>query len=70
MDLTPEELARLSLEQQFGAHAAEVLHGGAVPPYATQLRLQEVTSSAPAAWRPELGDPDAYLQTVYHCQQQ
>jgi hypothetical protein len=70
MDYSPEELARLRLEQEFGAHASEVLNAGAVPPYALQLRLQEVVSSTPRGWRPEYGDPEKYLQSVYHCQQQ
>jgi len=70
MDYSPEELARLRLEQEFGAHAREVLNAGAMPPYALQLRLQEVTPSKPQGWRPEYGDPDKYLQSVYHCQQQ
>lgn len=70
MDYTPEELARLRLEQEFGAHAREVLNASAVPPYALQLRLQEAVPSKPQGWRPEYGDPDTYLQAVYHCQQQ
>ena len=47
MDYSPEELARLRLEQEFGAHAREVLNASAVPPYALQLRLQEVVPSTP-----------------------
>ena len=70
MDYSVEELARLRLEQEFGVHASEVLNSGAVPPYALQLRLQEVVPSTPRGWRPEYGDPDKYLQSVYHCQQQ
>lgn len=73
MDYSPEELARLRLEQEFGAHAREVLNAGAMPhvaPYALQLRLQEVVPSKPQGWRPEYGDPDKYLQAVYFCQQQ
>ncbi len=71
MDYSPEELARLRLEQEFGAHAREVLHASAVPPYALQLRLQEVVpSTPPRGWRPEYGDPDKYLQALYFCQQQ
>lgn len=76
MDYTPEELARLRLEQEFGAHASEVLNAGAMPNvanYALQLQLQEVVPSVPSrapGWRPEYGDPDKYLQSVYFCQQQ
>jgi hypothetical protein len=73
MDYSPEELARLRLEEEFGAHAREVLNAGAMPnvaPYALQLRLQEAVPSKPQGWRPEYGDPDKYLQSVYFCQQQ
>jgi hypothetical protein len=70
MDYSPEELARLRLEQEFGAHAREVLNAGAVPPYALQLGLQEVVPSTQGGWRPEYGDPDKYLQALYFCQQQ
>lgn len=74
MDYSQEELARLRLEQEFGAHAREVLHAGAMPHVAPQLQLQlqlqEVTPSKPQGWRPEYADPDKYLQSVYHCQQQ
>lgn len=76
MAYTSEELARLRLEQEFGAHAREVLNAGAMPnvaPYALQLQLQEVGSAPlrhPRGWRPEYGDPDKYLQSVYSCQQQ
>ena len=73
MDYSQEELDRLRLEQEFGAHAREVLNAGAMPnvaPYALQLRLQEVVPSKPQGWRPEYGDPEKYLQSLYHCQQQ
>lgn len=75
MAYTPEELARLRLEQEFGAHAREVLNAGAMPnvaPYALQLQLQEVSglTQRPRGWRPEYGDPEQYLQAVYSCQQQ
>lgn len=70
MDYSPEELARLRQEEEFGAHAREVLNASAVPPYALQLRLQEAVPSKARGWRPEYGDPDKYLQAVYFCQQQ
>jgi hypothetical protein len=73
MDYSLEELARMRLEQEFGAHANEVLNAGAMPhlaPYALQLGLQEiVASSTPRGWRPEYGDPDKFLQSIYYCQQ-
>ena len=73
MDYSQEELDRLRLEQEFGAYAREVLNAGAMPhvtPYALQLRLQEAVPSRPQGWRPEYGDPDKYLQSLYRCQQQ
>lgn len=69
MDYSLDDIARLRLEEAFGTHAGEVLNASALPPYALQLRLQEVVPSAPRH-RPELGDPEAYLQAIYHCQQQ
>lgn len=69
MDYSVEDLARMRLEETFGTHAREVLHAGAVPPYALQLRLQEVVPSTPRR-RHEPSDPEAYLQAIYHCQQQ
>ena len=73
MDHSHEELARLRLEQEFGTHAREVLNAGAMPhlaSYALQLRLQEVVPSKPRGLRPEHGDPEKYLQAIYHSQQQ
>ncbi len=64
-----DAIARARLEAEFGSHAGEVLDSGAMPHL--QLRLQEVTPSTPQrGWRPEYGDPDSYLEAVYHCIQQ
>lgn len=64
-----EDIARMQLEAEFGHHANEVLDSGWMPNL--QLRLQEVQASPPQqGWRPEFGDPESYLQSVYNCLQQ
>lgn len=70
MDYSLDAIARLRMEEEFGAHANEVMNAGWLPPQALQLRLQEVVPSKPQGWRPEYGDPDGYLQSVYRCLQQ
>ena len=65
-----EAIALARLEAEFGSHAHEVLESG-MP--GLQLRLQEVALSAPtpqSGWRPEFGDPEDYLDSVYNCIQQ
>ena len=65
-----DAIARARLEAEFGSHAPEVLESG-MP--GLQLRLQEIVASAPkpgSGWRPEFGDPEEYLDSVYNCIQQ
>ena len=64
-----DEIARVQFESEFGSHANEVLDSGwmATP----QLQMQTVQATPPQrGWRPEFGDPEAYLQSVYNCLQQ
>lgn len=67
-----DAIARVQFEAEFGTHAHEVLDSGAMPNMPQlQLRLQVAQPSVPQrGWRPEFGDPDAYLQSVYNCIQQ
>lgn len=70
MNNSLDAIARQRMEEEFGAHATEVMNAGWLPPQGLQLRLQEVVPSTPSRYRPEFGDPDGYLQSVYRCLQQ
>lgn len=66
-----DELAlqqRAQLEAEFGSHAVEVLQSGCMPQL--QLATQQTSAARAGGWRPEYGDPEAYLQSVYNCIQQ
>lgn len=70
MKYSLETIARLQLEAEFGTHANEVLNAGWMPPQALQLGLQPVVPDGTPHYRPQISDPDEYLQAVYNCQQQ
>ena len=62
-----DAIARLQMEAEFAPHAPEVLQSGCMP----QLQLQlAVATPSHSGWRPEYGDPESYLQSVYNCLQQ
>lgn len=70
MDYSLDAIARLRMEEEFGTHANEVMNAGWLPPQGLQLRLQEVVPNTSSRYRPEFGDPEGYLQSVYRCLQQ
>lgn len=65
-----DAIARVQLEAEFGNHTHEVLDSGSMPNMPQlQLRLQEHQYTAPqgGGWRPEFGEPEDYLESVYNC---
>ena len=58
-----------SLDDDFGAFREEVLNAQWLPPMALQLGLQQAQSHEPAGASAASLDAEAFLRTVYCCQE-